>query len=1122
MTIDAVLTWVDGSDPDFQEAKAAHAGFTPPPPLEKWRRKSQYTGVNEARENPAVSAAQTEGRFRNMDELRYALRAIEAHAPWIGTIFLVTNGQVPGWLNRDHPRLRLIRHDEIFADPDCLPSFNSNAIELHLHRIPGLSEEFIYFNDDFFLGRPVTPEDFRLPDGRHRLFVEAERTLPLKMVDRSLTGHMWAYNHSLIEERFGNARKKNIRRFQFAHTPQIYSRSLLIEMQALWREECALTARHRFRTPFDCAMRILYTAYVAEGGLGGLGLGTPVTRGEVTPLDDSDYVFVKLGDDRTPYIEDIARVLQLRPRFFCVNDEIRSEPGPEAAGREAALKEMFARFLESYFPVPSAFEADRPAGKGAEKMAGKIAEPEAAETAHSVQRLVLLGITPHSGPNSGPRLEVQDGSRKGPDEGWQRLEPGRALSPGARLRLARTEGAKTEGETEVALHLRLETGDEALYPERGFAPDHQRRWIVRLQPGQNLPVRAAIAGWQADLALLAGLESMAAPALAAPRPLPMAQFLWADRQIRSGRIGDGERVDGDLAEATGRALERALLGGVSVAWVCHRLVLLALQEGRTDALRDHALTAIAAEASSGPVLLDLAQRLGAQGHKAAALALADALADVLAGDRDLQRAVMALRLQLAGPGGISAAALARLIGPGSAAPGPQEVALWAEIALQRGTLSERAEALADITGLIDRLAAQKAQPGDPVLTAALLVRFRLLSRQAERLQAIFDLRRLLSADADTLEILTPRLLAVAAEEARAGNPLGETLLLEGVRMACPWLAAVELAWASARLRQGRITPDVEEALARAPGADPASRMQMIRALVGLGRGAEAGRLMAALLRDLGRDRGRMSDLLDLTRDLAREGRRNEALDLLDVIRGFWPDEGELHVNWADQALTAGRSDAAVLQALDAALQGGADPFWTGYHRLRAFGALGLRDAIAPLAAELARSEGQTEALLRLGSDWRQAGATEAALALHEGLRRAQPGHGPVAMAWADLALGQNQSGVAVQEALDTALAQALAGRGDVYWTRYHRLRLFLAQANAAGAAAECRILAATGSDAAPFLHLIGQADHLPDETRDALETILTDSELSDTAPEAGEWGAEDMAGATAHGRSRAG
>ena len=77
MAIDAVFTWVDGDDPEFRQKRMDLAGFTPPEPPRKWRSKSKYTGVSEARENPVVSAAQTEGRFRNMDELRYALRANE-------------------------------------------------------------------------------------------------------------------------------------------------------------------------------------------------------------------------------------------------------------------------------------------------------------------------------------------------------------------------------------------------------------------------------------------------------------------------------------------------------------------------------------------------------------------------------------------------------------------------------------------------------------------------------------------------------------------------------------------------------------------------------------------------------------------------------------------------------------------------------------------------------------------------------------------------------------------------------------------------------------------------------------------------------------------------------------
>ena len=82
------------------------------------------------------------------EELRYSLRSIWQFAPWVRHIFVVTNGQIPHWLNIDHPKLTLISHEQIFTNLSHLPTFSSPAIESHLHHIPGLSQKFIYFNDD--------------------------------------------------------------------------------------------------------------------------------------------------------------------------------------------------------------------------------------------------------------------------------------------------------------------------------------------------------------------------------------------------------------------------------------------------------------------------------------------------------------------------------------------------------------------------------------------------------------------------------------------------------------------------------------------------------------------------------------------------------------------------------------------------------------------------------------------------------------------------------------------------------------------------------------------------------------------------------------------------------------
>ena len=99
------------------------------------------------------------GRFRNWNIFQYWFRAVETYAPWVNKVYLITNGTVPKWINRDCPKLVLVNHQDYIPD-SFLPTFNSCAIELNLHRIENLSEHFVYFNDDVFLNAPTTPEYF--------------------------------------------------------------------------------------------------------------------------------------------------------------------------------------------------------------------------------------------------------------------------------------------------------------------------------------------------------------------------------------------------------------------------------------------------------------------------------------------------------------------------------------------------------------------------------------------------------------------------------------------------------------------------------------------------------------------------------------------------------------------------------------------------------------------------------------------------------------------------------------------------------------------------------------------------------------------------------------------------
>ena len=99
-------------------------------------------------------------RYRDSEELRYSLRSLVKNAPWIRRIYIVTDNQIPYWLNLENDRVSVMSHEEIFLNKSHLPVFSSPAIEANIHRIPGLSKQFIYFNDDVFLGSKTHPEDF--------------------------------------------------------------------------------------------------------------------------------------------------------------------------------------------------------------------------------------------------------------------------------------------------------------------------------------------------------------------------------------------------------------------------------------------------------------------------------------------------------------------------------------------------------------------------------------------------------------------------------------------------------------------------------------------------------------------------------------------------------------------------------------------------------------------------------------------------------------------------------------------------------------------------------------------------------------------------------------------------
>jgi hypothetical protein len=308
--IHAVYTWVDGDDPNWQ------------------RQRDRYLDEQTARNDEAVNRS----RYENRDELRHSLRSLWANAGWIEHVWLVTDGQVPGWLVDDHPRLTVVDHKEVFHDPEALPTFNSHAIEAQLHHIDGLSEQFLYLNDDVFFGRWVPAELFFLPNGLPRFF-PSRHQLDLGPASPSDPPVMSAGKNGrdLLAERFGVIVTQKLK-----HTPHALLRSTQSELEQVFSEEFHRTTHSRFRHHTDVSFASSLSHHYG------------FLSGRAVPADlDYDYL-----DLPSPKLVDSLRDLQRRRHLqtFCVNDTFGEPAMLERRGP------AIQRFLERYFPTPSGFE----------------------------------------------------------------------------------------------------------------------------------------------------------------------------------------------------------------------------------------------------------------------------------------------------------------------------------------------------------------------------------------------------------------------------------------------------------------------------------------------------------------------------------------------------------------------------------------------------------------------------------------------------------------------------------------------------------------------------------------------------------------------------------------------
>ena len=311
--IDVVYTWVDDKDPVWQDAKeqAATGGQGP-------KRKGSRAALNE--------------RFFNRNELLYSLRSLELYAPFVRHVYLVTAGQRPDWLVADHPRLTVVDHSEIFSDPDVLPVFNSSAIETQLHHVPGLSEHFLYMNDDFFFGQICEGGDFFHSNGIARIALSDSRISTFD-IDNASEEYIIADKNAL--DLFAQSDAIQAAPLMI-HSPYPARVSLLNDMEAAYPQAFADCARQKFRSTKDIrpiAFMFPHMAYHRN-------LAVPAT---VT----NRYLALW-----KPAIKaQLNGVLHgRRYKTFCIND-VGLKPE-----REAVVNAAVGQFLQDYFPRKSSFE----------------------------------------------------------------------------------------------------------------------------------------------------------------------------------------------------------------------------------------------------------------------------------------------------------------------------------------------------------------------------------------------------------------------------------------------------------------------------------------------------------------------------------------------------------------------------------------------------------------------------------------------------------------------------------------------------------------------------------------------------------------------------------------------
>ncbi len=332
--IDIVYLWVDGNDDGWRA-----------------KRQSAYDRIHTNGDNSIARFGNVEGRFRDNEELRFSLRALESFFPNHGHIYIVTDGQVPAWLHPS-PQLTLIDHRDLIPEAS-LPTFDSGHIESYIHRIPGLSERYFYLNDDVFFGAPVCVEDWFFEDGFYVAWSDEPEVLGHVMQ----TDASSLENASRLSKQWLQTKAEKIKQNQlapsrplstryshtsrtFAHSPRPMLKSILIEIE------------HEAMDLFERVRSTVFRSWDKPTIVSDFVLRWALAHG-LAQVKDHSHLYIATGEALESQALQLLKKQFGKLDFFCINDT--TDDALTADPRLTQVRNVLMQLL----PTPSLFELGR-------------------------------------------------------------------------------------------------------------------------------------------------------------------------------------------------------------------------------------------------------------------------------------------------------------------------------------------------------------------------------------------------------------------------------------------------------------------------------------------------------------------------------------------------------------------------------------------------------------------------------------------------------------------------------------------------------------------------------------------------------------------------------------------